>query len=179
MNTVLVTMRKVVSPVHILATKSAVILVCVLIYGCATGNHGSLSRSQDVTRAFETFQIFADHRYYYLNLENDPYAVVALQGSYAIDDPMWRELDPNSGTFKKVIELVEGFPVNTIFPAYGSNILDHQMNPIGYWYSSLRAVSISVDNVNRKVYINTERPWLEDNDRRFMRGVGRGIRFQF
>ena len=170
--------QEMVNPVCRLA-KYVVILVFVLIYGSAAAEHGRLSRSQEVTRAFETYQVFADHRYYYLNQENDPYAVVALQSSYTINDPTWRELDPNSETFKKVIGLVEGFRVYSIFPTYGSYISDHQMNRIGYWYSSLRAVSISVDNVRRKVSINTEKPWLQDDDERFIPGFGRGIRFRF
>lgn len=153
--------------------------MCILIYGCAATNHGSLSRSQDVTRDFETFQVFADHRYYYLNLENNPYAVVALQSNYHIADPMWREMDPHSEIFKKVIGLVGEFPVYFNFRTYGSYILDNQMNRIGYWYSSLRAVSINVDNSYRKVFINTEKPWIEEDGERFNRGVGTGIRFQF
>lgn len=155
------------------------IFVFILIYGCAATNHGSLSRSQDVTRDFETFQVFADHRYYYLNQENDPYAVAALQRNYHIADPMWREMDPNSETFKKVIGLVGAFPVFVNFRAYGSYILDNQMNRIGYWYSSLRAVSINVDNSYWKVSINTEKPWIEEDDERFIRSVDSGIRFQF
>jgi hypothetical protein len=173
------TRPEIVNPAGKLATKCWVILALVLLYGCAGTRYSSLSRSQDVTRAFETYQVFADHRFYYLNLENDPYAVVALQSGYTISDPMWRELDPNSETFRKVIGLVEGFPVYSIFPAYGAYILDRQMNRIGYWYSSLRAVSINVDNDQRKVSINTEKPWLQDDDEQFIPGVGRGIQFRF
>ena len=159
-----------------LAIKCLLIAVFILICGDVEAKSGSLSRSQEVTRAFETFQVFADHQYYYLNQENDPYAVVALQGGYTINDPMWREFDPNSETFKKVIGLVEGFPVYSNFAAYGSYILDQQMHRIGYWYSSLRSVSIRVDNVHRKVSINTEKPWIRDDDERFIRGFGVGIR---
>ncbi len=167
--------QKFVRPLGRLATECLLISVLFLICGIAEAEYGSLSRSRDVTRAFEAFQVFADHRYYYLNQENDPYAVVALQGGYTINDPMWRELDPNSETFKKVIGLVEGFPVYSTFPAYGSYISDQQMHRIGYWYSSLRLVSIRVDKVRRKVSINTEKPWLQD-DERFIRGFGMGIR---
>ena len=164
-----------VKPLSILATKCLLTAVFVLICGDGVAKSGSLSRSQEVTRAFETFQVFADHQYYYLNQENAPYAVVALQGGYTINDPMWRELDPDSQTFKKVIGLVEGFPAYSTFAAYGSYILDQQMYRIGYWYSSLRSVSIRVDKVRRKVSINTEKPWLQD-DERFIRGFGGGIR---
>jgi hypothetical protein len=68
----------------------------------------------------------ADHRYYYLNAENDLYALIALQSDYTISDPMWREVDLSSETFKKMIGLVEGLPVYFNFRPYGSYILDHQ-----------------------------------------------------
>ncbi len=89
---------------------------------------------------------------------------------------MWRWLDPNSEAFKKVIGLVEGFPVYSNFPAYGSYISDQQMYRIGYWYSSLRSVSIRVDTERRRVSIDTEKPWLRDEDEQFIRGFGVGIR---
>ena len=164
-----------IKPLSRSATKCLLIAVFILICGDTEAKSGCLSRSREVTRAFETFQVFADHQYYYLNQENDPYAVVALQDGYTINDPMWRELNPNSETFKKVIGLVERFPLYSAFPAYGSYISDQQMHRIGYWYSSLRSVSIRVDNVGRKVSINTEKPWLRDDDERFMRGIGVGI----
>ena len=161
-----------------LIKKCPIILVFMLIYGCAAANHGSLSRSQEATRAFEKLEAFADHRYYYLNQENNPYAVVALQNAYMITDPLWVEMDPNTETFKRVLGLVENFPVYSNFTAHGSYILDNRMNRIGYWYSSLRSVSISVDNANRKVSINTEKPWIEDDDEPFIRDFRRGTRFR-
>lgn len=178
-NTNPVATQVIFNPICRLLTRCLIILVFIPIYSCATANYGRLSRSQDVTRAFEKFQVFADHRHYYLNLENDPYAVVDLQSSYTINDPKWRELDPDSETFKKVISLVEDFPVYFNFCSYGSYILDQQMNRIGCWYSNLHAVSINVDNAYRKVYINTEKPWLQDDEERFIRGGGSGIRFRF
>jgi len=177
----MVRIRKKYKIKHDLSLSIVILILClsVLFSGCAAKTHGNLSRSQEVTREFETLQVFADHRYYYLNQENDPYAVAALQSNYQIADPMWREFDPNSETFKKVIGLVGEFPVYSVFPTYGSYILDNQRNRIGYWYSSLRAVSINVDNSNRKVSINTEKAWIEDDEERFNRGRGTGIRFRF
>jgi hypothetical protein len=150
------------------------ILVLVLFCGCATATTGFLKNSRDVTKAFETFQVFADHRYYYLNQENDPYAVAAVKNPYVIRDNLWTEVDPQSDQFKKVVGLVEGFPVNYSYPS-GAYLMDHQGNQIGYWYSSLRMTGITVDNATQTVSIRTEMPWLWDDSWGFGSGTGVGI----
>jgi hypothetical protein len=162
------------NPVCRFIAKCLILTGVVSFYGCSAANHCSLSRNREVTQAFENFQIFADHRYYYLNAENKPYAVVALQENYAISDHMWRELDLNAEKFKKVIGLVKNFQVYSNFQSYGSDILDHRQNRLGYWYSSLRSVTIKVDHASRKISINTEKPWLQDDEERFIEGAGSG-----
>jgi len=144
----------------------------VFLTGCSTGNYGYLKHSRDVAQAFETYHVFPEHRYYYLNQENNPYAVVALQNPYRVGGNMWTEFDPRTDKLEKVVGLVKDFPVNYSY-AYGSVINDLMGKQIGYWYSSLRMTSLKVDEQNRTVSINTDTPWLRDNDRGF--GVGFGV----
>mgnify|MGYP001549049096 CR=1 FL=1 len=59
-----------------------IFLAVLLLVGCAAGNYGYLRHNRDVTHAFESFHVYPEHRYYYLNQENNPYAVVALQNNY-------------------------------------------------------------------------------------------------
>jgi hypothetical protein len=150
----------------------------LLLFGCSTANYGGLKRNQDVARAFETYYVFEDHRYYYLNQENNPFAVVALHNDYTFKGKrMWREFDPDSDMLKKIVDLVEGFPVYYSRP-YGSYVLDRQGQKIGYWYSSLRMAGVTVNNESKTVSIQTETPWLwDEDDRPFNRGGGIGIRF--
>jgi hypothetical protein len=152
------------------------ILILTFFFGCSTANTGYLTYSRDVAKAFETYQVFADHRYYYLNQENNPYAVAALKSPYTMRDNLWTEFDPQSDQLGKVVGLVEGFPVNYFYP-YGAYLMDRQGNQIGYWYSSLRMTGITVDNETRRVSIRTEMPWLWDDDWGY--GSGVGIRFGF
>jgi peptidoglycan/xylan/chitin deacetylase (PgdA/CDA1 family) len=78
---------------------------------------------------------------------------------------------------KKIVDLVEGFPVYYSRP-YGSYVLDRQGQKIGYWYSSLQTVGVKVNHESRTVSIQTETPWLwDEDDRLFHRGGGIGIRF--
>ena len=149
-----------------------VILIMVLVSGCSTANRGGLRNSREVGRAFETFHADPNYRYWYYNQENSPYAVVGLQQPYRIDDINWREVDPNSKTFEKVIGLVQSFPVRGSF-TYGAYILDPQAQQIGMWYSSLNA-GIKVNPETNVVSINAAMPWVDDNGW-YGSGVGVGI----
>lgn len=161
-----------------IGTRVALTLTCLaaMLYflGCAGANHGSVKHSRDVTQAFETYHVYGGHRYYYLNQENNPYAVVALQNGYTISDNRWVEFDPQTDKLEKVVDLVKGFPDNYA-NAYGSFLKDSAGNQVGYWYSSLALRSLKVDNETRKVSIYTDSPWLRDDDRGFGSGVGIGV----
>ena len=154
----------------------ALLSLIAFIYcsGCSGANYGNVKHSRDVTQAFETYHVYPEHRYYYLNQENNPYAVVALQNSYRISDPQWREFDPKTDKLEKVVGLVKEFSAH-YSNAYGSYLRDASGNQIGYWYSKLPVRSLSVDNETKKVSIHTDSPWLNDEDRGFGSGVGIGI----
>ena len=136
----------------------------LLLGGCSTANYGGLKHSPDVARAFETYQVFEEHRYYYLNQENNPFAVIALQNEYTFNGKnFWRQFDPHSDMLKKIVDLVKDFPVYYGY-TYGSYIADAQGRYIGYWYSSLRMAGVTVDTETRTVTIRTETPWLWDDN---------------
>jgi hypothetical protein len=147
-------------------------LLAALVAGCATAHRGGLRNSREVARAFETFHVYPNHRYWYYNQENSPYAVVGLASPYRIEDINWRELDPDTKTFEKVIGLVESFPAPGSF-TFGAFILDPQGQQIGVWYSSLTA-GIVVNPETRIVSISAAMPWIDD-DRWHGSGVGVGI----
>jgi hypothetical protein len=147
-------------------------LVLMLISGCATANRGGLRNSREVGRAFETFHVYPNHRYWYYNQENSPYAVVGLEAPYRIEDINWNEVDPNSKTFEKVVGLVERFPATGAY-TYGAFILAPQGRPIGVWYSSLSA-GIVVNPETQVVSVTTAMPWIND-DGWYGSGVDVGI----
>lgn len=147
-------------------------LATALVAGCATANRGGLRNSREVARAFEAFHVYPNHRYWYYNQENSPYAVVGLASPYRIEDINWREVDPDTKTFEKVVGLVESFPAPGSF-TYGAFILDPQGQQIGVWYSSLTA-GIVVNPETRIVSISAAMPWIDD-DRWHGSGVGVGI----
>ena len=126
---------------------------------CQFENVGGLERSPEVTAAFEAHRVPSDYRYYFLNQENNPFAVAGLKSGYGMEGPDWRSVDPSSPVFGKVVDLVKSFPAQGGF-SEGFLILDSQKNPIGIWYSSLGA-GISIDPNTQRVMITTARPWLQ------------------
>jgi len=120
----------------ILGSALIMALSAVLLAGCAMGNIWGSQISKEVDRAFENLQVNTDDRFYYYGLENSPYAVVGIEKQYHINDPDWREVDPRSEAFKKVVGLVRYFPWHSSI-TYGYYIVDSEGRRIGVWYSSL------------------------------------------
>ena len=133
--------------------------VVILISACSIDNFGRLRNSEDVGRSFAALQVPSNYRYWYLYLENTPYAVVGLDREYRIEDFSWTEVKAGSEVFRKVVKLVEGFPVSG-YTTYGAYILNSKGERIGVWYSSLVA-GITIDPNTKVVSITTRRPWIE------------------
>lgn len=137
---------------------AAAALAILLVSACTTANVGGLRISPDVEQNFETLQAFPNYRYWYLYLENSPYAVLGLNPEYRIEDIWWTEVAPGSETFRKVVELVQRFPVPSS-RTFGAYILDNKAEQIGVWYSSLNA-GISVDPTTKVVFVASPTPWM-------------------
>ena len=150
---------------------AAVAALGLLLAACA-GNNAALRNSREVGHAFEVLHAYPDYRYWYLNQENNPYAVVGLEQDYTIQDKMWTPVDPNSKTFEKVVGLVQSFPVPGGF-TYGAYIIDPGGRTIGVWYSSMGA-GVRVNPESKLVSIATGTPWIQDNGL-YGSGVGIGI----
>jgi len=74
--------------------------------------HGGIRMSREVTEQFEKLEVKPNYRYWYLNQENSPYGVAGLDREYRLDDDrMWQAVDPDTATFRKVVGLVQSFPL--------------------------------------------------------------------
>jgi hypothetical protein len=137
--------------------------LAILVSACAIAHIGGIRLSPDVERTFEELQVVPHYRYWYLYLENSPYAVLGLNPEYRIKDIWWTEVQPGSETFRKVIELVRRFPVPGS-RTFGAYILDADKQQIGVWYSSMSA-GITVDPATKVVSVATGAPWMGNGGR--------------
>ena len=116
--------------------------LCLSILACASmsGNYGRFNPSDEVYRAFTTFQVNKDFRYYITGPDLNPNALMGLHRSYRIDPgALWREVQM---TPEKMKEIVEG--MNTKSETHreyqkGFELVDNNGRPIGVWYSLIRA----------------------------------------
>jgi hypothetical protein len=134
-------------------------IAAAIVSGCSMANIGIVRTSPEVARQFENLAINPHYRYWYLNQENNPYGVIGLDREYQLDGGHdWMALDPDSAAYKKVVGLVQSFPLPGSYTS-GYDIMDHQGGPIGAWYSSLGA-GITVDPATKTVSVATLTPWL-------------------
>ena len=136
------------------------VAVALVLTACA--GIGAVRSNPEVDRSFRNLTVSPDYGYWYLNLEDNPYAVVGLQRDWRIEDIHWHPVDPRSPTFRKVVGLVEGFPAPGL-RTYGGTLVDPQGNPIGIWYSSL-IPGVRVDAENKLVTLSTATPWMQGPD---------------
>jgi hypothetical protein len=137
---------------------TVVTALAILISACSIANLGWLRNSPEVGQAFETLHVSSDYRYWYLYLENTPYAVLGLNREYRIEDILWTEVESSSEVFPKVVGLVQSFPVPSS-RTYGAYILNVKGEQIGVWYSSMSA-GITIDPDTKVVFITTGAPWM-------------------
>ena len=96
-----------------MSTRKAIVWALALFASaCQFENTGSVRKSPEVAQAFETLQLqaFPGYRYYFLNQENNPFGVAGVESDYRMQGPDWKECDPDSPTFRKVVGLVQSFP---------------------------------------------------------------------
>jgi hypothetical protein len=134
-----------------------------LTAACSLANVGGIRCSREVSHQFEKLEAHPNYRYWYLNQENNPFGVVGLDRNYRLaEDSLWQALAPDSAAFRKVVGLVQSFPVPNSY-ASGYTIVDPQGRPIGVWYSSLGA-GITVDPQAKIVSVATTMPWVFNDE---------------
>jgi hypothetical protein len=119
-----------------MAVISLAISAMLIVPGFSFAQTGSVRISKEVAKDFEAYKRDPNYDYYFMNLENNPCAVIGLKKDYAIHDIQWKKLSSDSNEFKNVIELVKRFPMSGS-TAFGAYILDSQENTIGVYYSGI------------------------------------------
>jgi hypothetical protein len=134
------------SSIIVLPIISFTIFASLMVAGVSFAETGSFRINKKVATDFEAYRFDPNYDYYFMNLKNDPCAVVGLKRDYAIHDIQWKKIPPDSNEFKHVVDLVKRFPMAGS-PAFGAYILDSQKNTIGVYYSGAGAgVTVNKEN---------------------------------
>jgi len=140
--------------------KAGLLLVSVLISGCFE-NYGRLKHNAEVSRAFQTYQVEPDYKYYYYGRTNMPYAIVGIDRTYHMRSRVWREVDQDTEKFRKMIfwtweDIRYAYQSNFTQGAY---ILDPEGKKVGIWYSGLWWAAIRFED-DRRIVVMPETPFL-------------------
>jgi hypothetical protein len=117
--------------------------------------YGSLERSQEVTKIFETFQILPNHKYYTHGWGTVPYAIIAIQDKFKLRPGLWKEVDVTVPLLRSWIAQMDNVYE---YPPYGSRILDDQGNQIGVWYSSKKWTTVVIEQKDQIAVFAPEPP---------------------
>lgn len=72
------------------------VMLAILVSGCAAGNYGKVARSAEVDGIFSSGTLPSDYRYYYIGEKNRPPAILGIQNDYTLQAGTWTPVDPDS-----------------------------------------------------------------------------------
>jgi hypothetical protein len=116
-------------------------------------NYGRFNPSDEVTKAFATYQVNKDYRYYISGPDLNPNALMGLGKAHQLDPrTTWREVQMTPEKMKEIVEGMNTKGYSQHESQKGFEILDNDGRPIGVWYSIMRArtfVSMQKDGTVR------------------------------
>ena len=134
-----------------------VLIASTILSGCFE-NYGRLKHNDEVTRAFQTYQMEPEYKYYYYGRTNMPYAIVGIDRTYHMQSRVWREVDHDTEQFKKMIFWVWD-DIFLPFSLSGAYITDPGGKKVGIWYSGIWYAAIRFEEGNR-IVVMPDTPFL-------------------
>ena len=136
---------------------SIAVFLLIIAVGCSAGGQ---KISVEMTRAFESYEVLPDHRYYQTGWDTRVHAIVALKRPYHIKSALWPQFDANPETLKKRVLALEIYDDRGYDRVYGYHLLDDFGNRIGAWYSSIYVLTATINSADDTVMISMDKPWV-------------------
>jgi hypothetical protein len=132
----------------------ALLVLCVSM-SCVGINYGNIMPDAAVTKAFEAFQIDPDMNYYYSGSDVHPNAIMGLKRNYVLDSDLWKPIEAQPKIFKDLITGMQTKALEYGTFQHGFVMKDNKGQPIGVWYSILRAATVIKMGEGNKVTVFT------------------------
>lgn len=112
------------------------LVAVVFMASCAgTVTYGKFVHNDDVKKAFETYQLPANHTYFYSGPDAFPVAVIGIQNDYHLESKYWKPVDLTVTQLKRWLEMGgrsrDGYYLNK----NGAALLTPDGGQIGIWYA--------------------------------------------
>jgi hypothetical protein len=137
------------------STASALDFPSLKSLGLPSFKYGKLKRDRDVNRAFETYKILPDHKYYTSGQANIPYAIIGIQNIYELRPGLWQKINLTKPLLRSWVSQMDNIYG---YPPYGSVILDNNGKRIGVWYSSKQWTTVIIEENNEIAVLAPEIP---------------------
>jgi hypothetical protein len=120
--------------------------LCLSIMAC-TGtlfkNYGRIDPSREVTRAFESYQVNTEFRYFTSGPLVYPNALIGLHRDYRLDPrTLWKEETMTPARMKEIVQSMQAKAWDHRLFQHGFDISDGKGQRIGVWYSILTATTL-------------------------------------
>ena len=133
-------------------------ILCMSALACGSlfKNYGRIDPGDEVTRAFEEYQVNPQYRYYVSGPHINPNAIIGLDRNYRIDPwTSWREVNMTPEMLKELIRGMKAMVFARGTDLHGFVMSDNNGRPIGFWYSVLQARTFLKINSDGTVRIDT------------------------
>ena len=137
------------------STASALEFPSLKFLGLSSFKYGKLKRDLEVNRAFKTYKILPDHKYYTSGRADVPYAIIGIQNIYDLRPGTWKEIDLTAPMLRNWVSRMDNIYG---YPPYGSVILDNNGKSIGVWYSSKQWTTVIIEEENVIAVLEPEIP---------------------
>ena len=137
------------------STASALDFPSLKSLGLPSFKYGKLKRDRDVNRAFETYKILPDHKYYTSGRSDIPYAIIGIKKIYELRPGLWQEINLTTPLLRSWVSQMDNIYG---YPPYGSLILDNNGKGIGVWYSSKQWTTVIIEENNEIAVLAPEIP---------------------
>ncbi len=128
----------------------ALMAAFIMIAGCM-GSYGKLVSNPVIQKQYNTRNLPDAYQYYYSGRSGLPYAVVGIDPKYQFNARLWFKIDDMEQVYQKIRNLSDMHPDATRMRA--ADILDHEGNLIGVWFSYYYYTPVRIDPKTGEVEI--------------------------
>ncbi len=124
-------------PHHFATAPTRWLLACagILALAACAGSYGTLQRSAEVDREFQSATVLGDYSYYYTGSYYKPKAIIGIRKDYTLVSKLWNPVELTAERLQGWIDQMTNFKGYAL-RNLGSKILDDRGEAIGIWYST-------------------------------------------
>ncbi|MDD5169069.1 MAG: hypothetical protein PHN75_09640 [Syntrophales bacterium] len=125
---------------------AGLVVLALMMIGCASfrASYGTIDIDEAIQARFEAYQHDPDMNYYWSGSEAHPTAIMGLKKAYALDNDLWKPMDPDPKAFTNFVKSMQEIARQYALQQRGFIIKDPQGKAIGVWYSLIQIKPMTV-----------------------------------